>query len=254
MTDLEGAGTQLSNEKDSDPDSAANAASVDPLFLLLHLADSALPTGAFSHSFGFETYIAQDRLTDEASMLDWLRTTLHVQLCTADALAIRMVHRALAQGRKDLVWQIDDALHAGTLSRELRDGNARMGERTAEIVVDNYGYSIVAEYLQRIQDGHSTGHTAVTHALTTYSAGIDATTTVRSHLLATAQSLVQNAVRGIPIGQMAGQRVLFNVREDIEQIVRTSARLRAVDLCTSDPGLEISQMIHETQRARMFMS
>ncbi|MGP6173893.1 urease accessory protein UreF [Corynebacterium sp. A21] len=224
---------------------------MDPDFLLLHLADSALPTGSFAHSFGFESYLSEERITGPEDFYNWLRVILRVQLTTADALAIRIHHR---DPTAETVQRLDGLLHAGTPAREVREGNARMGTRLAEIVSDTYGFAEVTGYLGEIRGNRLAGHPALVMAMAAQAAGISVERAIMAHLTSTVSSLVQNAVRGIPLGQMAGQRLLFRIREEIMAATERSADLGEIDLCSGDPGLDISQMIHETQRARMFMS
>ncbi|MFC6258698.1 urease accessory protein UreF, partial [Kocuria oceani] len=64
----------------------------------------------------------------------------------------------------------------------------------------------------------------------------------------------QNAVRGIPLGQTAGQRVLRALHEDVARGVERIGRMSEEEVGATGPGLEIAQMRHAWQRARMFMS
>lgn len=223
----------------------------DADFLLLHLSDSALPTGAFAHSFGFETYMDAERITRAEHFQDWLKVLLKVQLTSTDALAMRLLY---AEPTLQELKRLDARLHAGTPAREVREANTRMGTRMAEIVAETYGTPMVAQYLGLINQRELSGHPALAFALATHSIGIDVDRAIHAHLTATVSSLTQNAVRGIPLGQMAGQRVMFAMREPIAAAVTRSAILEEIDLCSGDPGLDISQMIHATQRARLFMS
>ena len=224
---------------------------LDADFLLLHLSDSALPTGAFAHSFGFETYMDAERITNAEEFQDWLKVLLKVQLTSSDALAMRMFY---ATPTVSELKRLDERLFAGTPAREIREANARMGTRMAEIVAETYSVPLIVEYLELIQHRELSGHPALALALATHSAGIDVDRAIHAHLTATVSSLIQNAVRGIPLGQMAGQRVMFAMREHIGAAVKRSANLYEIDFCSGDPGLDISQMVHETQRARLFMS
>lgn len=224
---------------------------LDADFLLLHLSDSALPTGAFAHSFGFETYMDAERITNAEEFQDWLKVLLKVQLTSSDALAMRMFY---ATPTLFELKRLDERLFAGTPAREIREANARMGTRMAEIVAETYTVPLIIEYLELIKNRELSGHPALALALATHSAGIDVDRAIHAHLTATVSSLIQNAVRGIPLGQMAGQRVMFGMRDHIGAAVKRSSMLDAIDFCSGDPGLDISQMVHETQRARLFMS
>ncbi|WP_275942210.1 urease accessory protein UreF, partial [Pseudomonas veronii] len=84
--------------------------------------------------------------------------------------------------------------------------------------------------------------------------GVPVEEAVAAHLHASVMSLTQNAVRGIPLGQDAGQRVVRRAQEWVLRAVEVSRDLDPDDLGAIAPGLEIAQMRHERQRARMFMS
>ena len=82
------------------------------LLEILHLADSALPTGAMAHSFGLETLVEQERLSPETT-----ENFLRDYLAEAGLLEASIVRRA---------WRGEDAR---TLSDEF--GARRTRERIA---------------------------------------------------------------------------------------------------------------------------
>ena len=65
---------------------------------LFQFCDSQFPTGAFSHSFGLETYIQRQAVHDANSFKEWLELFLNEQLTYSDGLAMRLVYNALNNG------------------------------------------------------------------------------------------------------------------------------------------------------------
>ncbi|MDU7442224.1 MAG: urease accessory UreF family protein, partial [Clostridium sp.] len=67
-------------------------------------------------------------------------------------------------------------------------------------------------------------------------------------------TLVQNAVRTIPLGQKDGQIILNRSLNKLENIYTIISKLDEIDLGANIPGLEISQINHEILTFRLFMS
>jgi len=97
-------------------------------------------------------------------------------------------------------------------------------------------------------------HPAIVLAIAGYALTAPPAAVTAAYLQSSVISLTQNAVRAIPLGQDAGQRAIASVRGDVRAAVRRIGGLDEMDLGAAAPGIEISQMRHERQRARMFMS
>jgi len=215
---------------------------------LRQLTDSALPTGAFAHSLGFETYVDRGVVHDEASFAVWLHAFLAQQLTYSDALAIRFLYEGCP------AVELDGLLTAQLLPRQVREASIKMGNRLLEIGAEVFPSPELSQYRALVGTGRAGGHQPLAFAVVARSLGVPQGEAIAAYLFAAVTSLTQNAVRAIPLGQAAGQRVLRNAHDGVAAAVERAARLTPGDFGAVSPGLEISQMRHERQRARMFMS
>lgn len=218
---------------------------------LMQLMDSALPTGAFSHSLGFETYIGRGSITDADSFAAWLEMFVAQQLTYTDALAVRLTYRA--RDFSDIA-ELDALVTAQALPRQTREAAATMGKRLLAIADAEYPSPWITAYLESVQKGRLHGHPAVVNAIAARGLDVPDEEAVTAHLYSTVIALTQNAVRAIPLGQNSGQRIVRSLQPAVEHAVEVSAGLDPADLGAIAPGLEIAQMNHERQRARLFMS
>jgi urease accessory protein len=215
---------------------------------LQQLTDSALPTGAFAHSFGFESYVDSGLIFDEGSFGVWLNGFIGQPLTYSDGLAVRFLYEGWDVG------ELDSLLSASLLPRQVREASVKMGTRLLEIGGEVFPSPELGVYRDLVGGGRAAGHQPLAFAVVARSLGVPLQEALAAYLFATVTSLTQNAVRAIPLGQNAGQRLLRQAADDVAAAVERIPHLAPDDFGAVSPGLEISQMRHERQRARMFMS
>lgn len=87
-----------------------------------------------------------------------------------------------------------------------------------------------------------------------YHLGVDIETIIDYYLYQNVSSLTQNAVRAIPLGQTAGQKVVTQMVSYIEETRNHILSLDESDFGMTAPGLELNQMEHENVNVRIFIS
>ncbi|MEB7753767.1 urease accessory protein UreF [Staphylococcus pseudoxylosus] len=228
---------------------------IDPAHLrLFQFCDSQFPTGAFSHSFGLETYIQRDIVHDEQSFQQWLILFLNEQLTYADGLTMRLVYNALEQNDTQAILRLDRILFVQNLPKETRQGSKQMGHRMVKLASELYNSDWLDWYHAQMRDKKAMLHPAICFTMLGHHLGVNIETIIDYYLYQNVSSLTQNAVRAIPLGQTAGQRIVHQmipIMKDTRDHIMT---LDESQLGITAPGLEINQMEHENVNVRIFIS
>ncbi|MFJ5758711.1 urease accessory protein UreF [Neobacillus sp. NPDC093182] len=224
------------------------------LLSILQLGDSNFPSGAFSHSFGLETYIQDERIHNKETFFEWIRIYLEKQLAYTDGLACRLTLEALMNQNAPEIWNLDRKLFVQNMPEETRQANRRIGERLVVIGIDLYSIPLLEDYLRKIRKKEAFGHPAIAFMIICDFLKIDRNRAILTFLYSTIGTLVQNGVRGIPLGQTAGQRILLEIHPLLLKTVKRIQALEIDDLGAVAPGIEIAQMRHEKLHVRLFMS
>lgn len=224
------------------------------LLSLFQLCDSNFPTGAFSHSFGLESYIQENKVHNQETFFEWLKVYLHEQLVYSDGLASRLVYEALMDDDLQQIWQLDHLLTIQNLPRETREGTQMIGDRMLKLTETIYGLSILSQYREEIKKKNAFGHPAIVFSMVAHGLSVTKQDAILYYLYSAISSQVQNAVRAVPLGQTAGQTISHQFIPELSQAVDRIMELTKDDFGIVSPGIELSQMKHERVNIRIFMS
>ncbi|MEB3751742.1 urease accessory protein UreF [Geobacillus sp. FSL W8-0032] len=220
------------------------------LLWLLQLSDSNFPSGAFSHSFGFETYMYNEQICDAKTFRQSLIVYIQTQLTYTDGLACRIAYEQLKANSIEGLQRLNETLFALCLAKETREGTRMIGERLWKLCRHIYSVDELDEIVQTKQSIHP----AIAFAAVGRKIGATKQTTVLTYLFTSVQTMVQNAVRGIPLGQTDGQQLLVMVQPYLIHATNIIEMLGEEELGAAAIGLEIAQMQHERLPVRLFMS
>ena len=220
-----------------------NAAS---LLHLLQFASPALPIGGYSYSQGLETAIDEGRVHDAASARAWL---------------VRYLDEVLARWDAPLLWRLMNAFAARDAAAVAAWSACFLASRdTAELRAETVqmGYSLTRLIAELgVADTGLLGDEPTLPAA--FACAVDALDIPREEallamLFAWAENQVLVCVKSVPLGQVAGQRLLLSLRPDLERAAATARSLADADLSNWSPGLSMLSMRHEVQHGRLYRS
>ena len=169
-------------------------------------------------------------------------------------MASRLVYEALENEDLQTVWKLDRMLTVQNLPRETREGTKRMGERMLNLIESLYDIPILSTYRERIDQKQSFGHPSIVFTIVGHHLRVPSSTTTLYYLYSAVSNLVQNAVRAVPLGQVAGQKTIQEFQTVLIEATEKIQSLNEEEFGIVSPGLELSQMMHERVNIRIFMS
>lgn len=228
----------------------------DPMATLstLRLADSFLPVGAYTASYGLEQLVADDQVTDADELEAALETYLRQQVGPSDVVVLANAHRAATEGDVDGVVAADRRLTAVTMAREFRESSTKAGGRLLELQGDLDGGETLAAFRERVDAGESPGNYVAALGVVAAESGIDAEDIALAHCHAFVTGLLGAAQRLLSLGHTRAQEILLALQSVAAEVV--SANLgRSLDAIEAfAPGIDLASMRHERAERRLFMS
>ena len=221
------------------------------LLHLMWLASPALPVGGFSYSEGLEASIDRSLVATESGASQWLSDQLHLALVRSD---LAVVAQAVSAWRSEDMQRIhtlnDWVLHTRETS-ELRLQSEQMGRSFIEWL-----RSVQPERIAALGNAQPPSTWTYPVAFALAASHIDAS--VRdcclSYAFGWAENMAQAAVRAVPLGQSAGQRIVQRLAAEIPQAVDQAIALADDERQAFSPMLAILSAQHETQYSRLFRS
>ena len=203
------------------------------LLTLTQWLSPAYPVGAFAYSHGLESAVAEGRVSDAATLEDWLATVLEHGTGRTDAILI-----ALAYGSDDLP-RLDAVARALAGSRERLLETVEQGTAFGKVTSAIWGGALPLCYPVAL------GAAAARE-------GLPLPLTQALYLQAMLSNLTAAAQRLMPLGQTRAQGVLRRLSARIGPLLDGIEGAGEDDLSASAFLPEIAAMRHETLQPRIF--
>jgi urease accessory protein len=228
-------------------------ASTAGLLQLLWLASPALPVGGFSYSEGLESSVDAGLVHDEASAAEWLMDQLHLGLARSDLAVVAQAIPAWRGGDMARIATLNNWVLTTRETAELRQQTEQMGRSllTWAQSLGSLGSGVAQALASARLDPPSY---PVAMACAAAHSGASALDSLSGYAFGWAENMVQAAIKSVPLGQSAGQRMLARLAQAIPNAVAHAQSLGDEERQAFTPGLAILSAQHETQYSRLFRS
>jgi urease accessory protein len=251
-TERMSAGTPDPRVVEATPANAAPAAD-GVLLQLMWLASPALPVGGFSYSEGLEPAVESGRVRDEASATAWLVNQMALAPARADLPVLARAHEAWTRHDCARIVELNDFIGRTRETRELRLQSEQMGRSLVEWLRNQAGGSD-DDRLRHLAALAPSPTWPIAFALATARTGASAAQALHASLFGWAENMVQAALKAVPLGQLAGQRILQALLAKMPEAIAGALALQDDDWQSFAPMLGIASAQHETQYSRLFRS
>ena len=218
------------------------------LLRLLQLTSPALPIGAFAYSDALEYAVHAGWVRCEPSAQAWILGRLRACLGRVDAPVLLRLHAAWTASDTAQAVAWSQMLLAMRETAELRQADRHLGAALARLLAT----LDIPEAEPWTRSQHTT-HAAM-FALAAARWQVPPDVAASAYLFSWAESQSTHAVKLVPLGQSAGQRVLLRDYETIPEIVTKAMTLPDDDIGAGSPGLAIASARHESMYARLYRS
>ena len=202
------------------------------LVRLLQLASPTLPVGAYSYSQGLEAAIDAGLVRDRETAKEWIADVLELSMARLEAQVLRAQIASPTQERNDFFLATRE-------TAELRAETLQMGQALARLLSE-LGISVPIEA--------PAFPTAFAIAVRHWN--IEPKEAVVAYLWSWLENQVMAAVKAVPLGQTAGQKILLDLGGRLDRIEEIPEPMWS----NFAPGLACLSSRHETQYSRLFRS
>jgi urease accessory protein len=202
---------------------------------LLQLASPTLPVGAYSYSQGLESAVDAGIVKDAASAERWISDVLEFSVSRTELpMLLRMINGE----------DLNVAFLATRETAEIRAETVQMGGSLTLLLKD-----LGVEQAQLEEPSFPAAF-----ALAVRAWKIDSREAMVAYLWAWLENQVMAAIKAVPLGQTAGQKMLLSIGDRLEAMADRAMNMDETNMTNFAPGLAFLSSKHETQYSRLFRS
>lgn len=214
---------------------------------LLQLVSPSLPIGAYTYSQGIEWAVEQGWISTQDELFDWLLGLMQANMVYLELPVFFKLLQAWKQADEISIHAWNRYLLASRETLELRQEEKNRARAFTQVIISLEPKAEKVKHLI-VQSQHA----CLSYACNEWQIKEDEAAVAL--LWSWLENLVLSAVKIIPLGQTAGQKVIFSLSEMIPEIIEKARQVKDDDIGSSSMALSIASSQHETLYTRLFRS
>jgi urease accessory protein len=233
---------------------ATNTLSNIALLDLMTLLSPSFPVGGYVYSHGIEYAVEEGRIKNEDDLCLWINAALSKGTGRIDGALFKLAWTAVTENKfEELQWAVERSdVMRGTSEMALESSS--QGKAFLDTVSQIWKLEKLDNAIEVIG---STGRQAtypIAVAVVSAASDIPLRAALLAYFHAFSVNLVSAGIRLVPLGQVAGQRCIEELKSSINDMTETIFLGKIEDLGTAAPIIDWASMKHETQYTRLFRS
>jgi urease accessory protein len=216
---------------------------------LLQLASPTLPVGSYTYSQGLEWAVEFGDVQDEATTLKWIEGLLTQVIGQYEVPLLAALITAWDGGDQNAAKHLNEEFLASRETAELRAETVQMGYSLRYLATEIPDLQVHPAVYEMDKIAYPTIWAAWASAWQ-----IPGPAAVQAFVWSWCESQVMAAIKTVPLGQSAGQRLLIKLGASIPAIVLAGFELPQDAWNNFAPGYALACCSHETQYTRLFRS
>lgn len=217
------------------------------LLQLIWLASPALPIGGFSYSEGLEAAVDAGLVRDEATAMHWLVDQLHLSVAPADLAVLAAAIPAWQSNNMQTLQTLNQWVFSTRESAEFLLQTEQMGRSFLEWL--KLHHDDAAQSFATLPPSYP-----IAFAFAAARSGADVSSCALAFAFGWAENMSGAAIKAVPLGQSAGQRLLARLSREIPAAVEVALSRTHDTRQAFSPMLAILSSRHEAQYSRLFRS
>lgn len=216
-------------------------------FRLWQLISPSLPIGSYAYSQGLEYAVETGWVKNEKEMHDWITgivSHMHQQL---DVPVLTRLYKAWSDNDVATVEYWNAFLLASRESSEFMLEDVQLGRALTVLLKD-----LDCDRPALLEADELAFATALAAAGAQWQ--ISLPMLAQAYIWMWIENQVSAAIKLVPLGQTAGQRILFSCAEKLAEVVELALQVEDDDIGQSAMALAIASACHEDQYTRIFRS